>query len=103
MGQGIDTTPYTNALQESLPTGGNQHPGWPRVAQRWWLYLRLAVAAALEPYNAAVGQWMIQTRGLDYAGADPTMLDLLRWHGAEEIEHRSLVFDVYQNDAATTC
>ena len=25
------------------------------------------------------------------------MLDLLRWHGAEEIEHRSLVFDIYQN------
>jgi predicted metal-dependent hydrolase len=40
---------------------------------------------------------MIQNRGLDYAGADQTMLDLLRWHGAEEIEHRSLVFDVYQN------
>jgi predicted metal-dependent hydrolase len=40
---------------------------------------------------------VIQNRGLDYAGADQTMLDLLRWHGAEEIEHRSLVFDVYQN------
>ena len=40
---------------------------------------------------------MIQNRGLDYAGADPIMLDLLRWHGAEEIEHRSLIFDVYQN------
>ena len=40
---------------------------------------------------------MLQNRGLDYAGADPTMLDLLRWHGAEEVERRSLVFDVYQN------
>jgi predicted metal-dependent hydrolase len=25
------------------------------------------------------------------------MLGLLRWHGAEEVEHRSLVYDVYQN------
>ncbi len=39
----------------------------------------------------------MQNRGLDYAGADQTMLDLLRWRGAEEIEHRSLVFDVYHN------
>ncbi len=27
----------------------------------------------------------------------PMMLDLLRWHGAEEVEHRSLVYDVYQH------
>lgn len=40
---------------------------------------------------------MLQNRGLDYAGTDPAMLDLLRWHGAEEIEHRSLVYDVYQH------
>jgi hypothetical protein len=25
------------------------------------------------------------------------MLDLLRWHGSEEVEHRSLVYDVYQD------
>ena len=95
--QGIDTTPYTDKLQKWLSTLGNQHPGWPRVLQRWGLYRRLAIAAALEPFNAVLGQWVIQNRGLDYAGADQTMLDLLRWHGAEEIEHRSLVFDVYQN------
>lgn len=95
--QGVNTAPYTHAVENGLSTGDNQHPRRPRALQRWFLYLRLAVAAALEPFNAAVGQWMIQNRGLDYAGADPTMLDLLRWHGAEEIEHRSLVFDVYQN------
>ena len=25
------------------------------------------------------------------------MLDLLRWHGAEEVEHRALVYDVYHH------
>jgi uncharacterized protein len=95
--QGIDTAPYTDKLQKWLSRLGNQHPEWPRVLQRYWLYRRLAAAAALEPFNAVLGQWVIQNRGLECARADQTMLDLLRWHGAEEIEHRSLVFDVYQN------
>lgn len=95
--QGIDTKPYTEKLQKWLSTLGDQKPNWPRVLQRWWLYRRLADVAALEHFTAVLGQWVIQNRGLDYAGTDATMLDLLRWHGAEEIEHRSLVFDVYQN------
>ncbi len=95
--QGIDTAPYTDRLQKWLSTLGDQHTKWPKRLQRWWLYRRLADVAALEHFTAVLGQWVIQNRGLDYAGTDPTMLDLLRWHGAEEIEHRSLVFDVYQN------
>src|SRR6185312_3970119 len=94
--QAIDTKPYTDRLQTWLSKLAVQHPEWPRVLQRLSLYRRLAVVSALEPFNTALGEWMIQNRGLDYAGADPTMLDLLRWHGAEEIEHRSLVFNVYQ-------
>ena len=95
--QGIDTKPYTDKMQKWLSTLGDQKPKWPRALQRWWLYRRLADVAALEHLTAVLGQWVIQNQGLDYAGTDPTMLDLLRWHGAEEIEHRSLVFDVYQN------
>jgi predicted metal-dependent hydrolase len=56
--------------------------------------------AALEQFTAVLGQRVIQNRGLDYAGADPVMLDLLRWYGAEKVEHRSLVFDVSKTCAA---
>ena len=95
--QGIDSKPYTDRLQKWLSAGTNQHPDWPTRLQRWWLYRRLADVAALEHFTAVLGQWWIQNRGLDDAATDPVMLDLLRWHGAEEVEHRSLVFDIYQN------
>ena len=42
-----------------------------------------------------LGVWIVQAEELDAAGTDPVMLDLLRWHGAEEVEHRSVAFDAY--------
>ena len=47
--QGIDTKPYTDKLQKWLSKLAKHHPGWPPVLQRWWLYRRLAVAAAWSP------------------------------------------------------
>lgn len=96
-GHGIDSTEYVETLEKWFSKIGTQKPKWPRPLQRWWLHRRLADVAALEHFTAVLGQWVIQNGGLDYAEADPTMLDLLRWHGAEEVEHRSLVFDLYQH------
>lgn len=62
-----------------------------------WLIERLAVVAAIEHYTAFLGQWVLDASPLDAAGADETMLDLLRWHGAEEVEHRSVAFDLFQH------
>ena len=59
-----------------------------------WLIERLGIIAAIEHYTAFLGQWVLDAP-LDAAGADPTMLDLLRWHGAEEVEHRSVAFDLF--------
>jgi uncharacterized protein len=96
--QGIDTKPYTDRLGKTLSlTLGDPPKFFPPALRRWWLYRRLADVAALEHFTAMLGQWVLTNRGLDYAGTDPTMLDLLRWHGAEEVEHRSLVYDVYQH------
>jgi len=44
-----------------------------------------------------LGHWALTADGLDEAGADETMLDLFRWHAAEEVEHRALVYDVYRH------
>ncbi|MGH9298410.1 MAG: metal-dependent hydrolase [Acidimicrobiales bacterium] len=94
---GIDSEPFTNRLDKWFSRIGSDKPNWPEPLRRWWLHRRLADVAAIEHFTAVLGYWVIQNRGLDYAGADPMMLDLLRWHGAEEVEHRALVYDVYEN------
>ncbi|HET7689855.1 MAG TPA: metal-dependent hydrolase [Nocardioidaceae bacterium] len=58
---------------------------------------RLALFAALEHYTAVWGQFFLESEGLADSGIHPMVLDLLRWHGAEEVEHRSVVFDAYQH------
>ncbi len=94
---GIDSTAFTDSLDRWFARTGSPKPNWPQPLQRWWLHRRLADVAAIEHFTAVLGEWVIQNKGLEYAGADRTMLDLLRWHGAEEVEHRSLVYDVYQD------
>lgn len=65
-------------------------------ARRMWLAERLGLFAAMEHYTAVVGEWFLTDDGLERLGTHPEMLDLLRWHGAEEVEHRCVVFDAYQ-------
>ncbi|WP_329277928.1 metal-dependent hydrolase [Streptomyces sp. NBC_01451] len=93
---GLDPTPYTaqvDWLFEKLLGDRFLLPG--RRARRWWLMERVAVIAAIEHYTAFLGDWILNAPELDRRGADPTMLDLLRWHGAEEVEHRSVAFDLF--------
>jgi uncharacterized protein len=54
---------------------------------------RLWFIAAIEHYTAVMGDFALNCTWDDY-GADPTMVDLFRWHGSEEVEHRSVAHDV---------
>ncbi|MFF7129742.1 metal-dependent hydrolase [Streptomyces sp. NPDC008240] len=104
--QGLDPTPYTAQVDwffEKL-LGGTPPllnawvvPPSPGRARRWWLLERVALIAAIEHYTAFLGDWVLNAAELDRRGADPTMLDLLRWHGAEEVEHRSVAFDLFMH------
>lgn len=49
--------------------------------------------SAAEHFTGVLGHWALNN-SWDELGADPTMADLYRWHGAEEVEHRHVSYDV---------
>lgn len=54
---------------------------------------RLWLIAAIEHYTAVMGDFALNCSWDDH-GADPTLVDMFRWHGSEEVEHRSVAHDV---------
>lgn len=69
----------------------------PKRLEHRWLMLRLGLVAAVEHMTCVLGKYALENKHWDAAGADAVLLDLLRWHGAEEIEHRSVAFDLYKH------
>ncbi len=66
--------------------------GFERIEPSLPPHLRLATTAALEHLTATFAEAAIRTGILD--DVHPVVGDLLRWHAAEEIEHKSVAFDV---------
>lgn len=91
--QGLDTGPIVRKLEWLVDRVFNR-PGLRGRARHAWLCERLALSAAMEHYTAIMGQWVLDADALDDA-MHPMMLDLVRWHGAEEVEHRNVAFDAY--------
>ena len=90
---GIDPTPvldrahwvFGSLLGPRDATGAKAHN---------YLVERLAVMAALEHIFSFLGDWVLNAKRLNGQTAHPTVVDLLRWHGAEEVEHRMVSHDV---------
>lgn len=61
--------------------------------------LRLAVTVALEHFTATMAEDALARTFLD--DAHPAMRDLLRWHAAEEIEHKAVAFEVFEAAGGT--
>jgi len=98
--QKLDTSGYTRHVDWMFDVLLGEKPPWGApISRREWLRFRLALVAAIEHFTAVLGDWILDAEALDGAGTDEVMLDLLRWHGAEEVEHRAVAFDMYQHTA----
>ncbi|MFB7667374.1 metal-dependent hydrolase [Kitasatospora sp. NPDC056138] len=92
--QGLDPRPYVRQVNWLFHRVLGEKTGLTARQRRENTIERVAFVAAIEHFTAFLGNWALNSPGLDRAEADPTMLDLLRWHGAEEVEHRSVAFDL---------
>ncbi|MEV6005712.1 metal-dependent hydrolase [Streptomyces sp. NPDC051976] len=100
--QNLDTSGYTRHVEWMFDVLLGEKPPWGvPIPRREWLRFRLSLIAAIEHFTAVLGDWVLAADALDAAGTDEVMLDLLRWHGAEEVEHRAVAFDMYQHVGGT--
>ncbi|SIR90539.1 metal-dependent hydrolase [Williamsia sterculiae] len=91
--EGLDVEPFTREIERFFRRvlGPRDLTG---RARRSWLIERVGTVAAIEHFTSWLGDWGLNAKGWD-EGLDPTVLDLFRWHLAEEVEHRHVAFDLF--------
>ena len=96
---GLNRDPYERRVRWLFTELLGDYPLGMRSNWDWlnfnWLKFRIGLVAAIEHFTCVIGRWILECKGLDEAGADPEMMDLLRWHGAEEVEHRNVAHDLF--------
>lgn len=65
------------------------------LERRLSLKLNLSIIAGFEHLTTFFAEFALKTDLL--AEAEPKLRELFEWHGAEEIEHKSVAYDVLQN------
>lgn len=69
----------------------------PKALEHQWDLVRLGIIATVEHMTCVLGKYALYNTYWAELDADPNMLDLIKWHGAEEIEHRTVAFDLYRH------
>ncbi|KAB7754076.1 metal-dependent hydrolase [Mycolicibacterium mucogenicum] len=67
-----------------------------RFEDRLPAHVHLALTAAAEHYTAVLAERVLSSDELQAIPADPEVWHLLNWHALEELEHKSVAFDVYR-------
>ncbi|GAA1882256.1 metal-dependent hydrolase [Williamsia serinedens] len=91
--EGVDPRPFERQMRWLFRKALAPKENWEPEARRKDLVERLWLIAAIEHYTAILGDFALNNTWREH-GADPAMTDLFTWHGAEEVEHRSVAHDV---------
>ncbi|PIB79731.1 metal-dependent hydrolase [Mycobacterium celatum] len=67
-----------------------------RFEQRIPSRMHLAMTAAAEHYTAVLAERVLSNDEIQAIPGDPEVWNLLNWHALEELEHKSVAFDVYR-------
>jgi predicted metal-dependent hydrolase len=67
-----------------------------RLEKRLGGRVHLALTAAAEHYTAVLAERVLSSEEIQAIPAEPEMWHLLNWHALEELEHKSVAFDVYR-------
>ena len=86
LGHVIPSCPRSNADQGRLDKSKRGHS----------LAFRMAYTAGYEAITYQLVGFMMDERARWLTGADPDVLGLLCWHGAEEVEHKTVAYDAFQ-------
>jgi uncharacterized protein len=90
---GIDPEPFQHQLEWVVGQYDQRVSRATPVHRRKALASGTHALSAAEHYTGVLGHWALNNRW-DEIGVDPTLADLYRWHGAEEVEHRHVSFNV---------
>ena len=61
------------------------------------LRFNLAYAEGFESMALAIGHMLIEDRDHLFGGAEPAVASLILWHFVEEIEHKTVTYDVFEH------
>jgi uncharacterized protein len=67
-----------------------------RIEQRLPALLHLAATAAAEHYTAVLAERTLAKPEIQALAGDPEVRNLMNWHAFEELEHKSVAFDLYR-------
>jgi predicted metal-dependent hydrolase len=91
----LERSPHISVTQAKVSRVLRVFLGSNQTKNRYLLRWRLAGVAAIEHLTTAIGVWTIEDAQLIERGCDYQISTMVKWHGAEEIEHRSVAFDAH--------